>query len=69
MAPVSCGPVRDEDAHPVYSGLRYMSRTGAFECWAIFDGTSVEEVAPAGEITLRDVKLRRVADDFQLTRH
>jgi hypothetical protein len=32
------------DAHgdPLYAGIRYMSRLGDFECWAVFDGTAVE---------------------------
>lgn len=59
----------DEDGDPLYSGIRYLSRTGNFECWAIFDGTQVQEAAPAGEISLDDAELRRVAQDFQLTLH
>jgi hypothetical protein len=31
----------DEHAHPLYSGIRYESRLGPHECWAIFDGTAV----------------------------
>lgn len=40
----------DEEGKPLYSGLRYLSRTGDFECWAIFVGTTVLEVAPDGEL-------------------
>jgi len=59
----------DEEGAPLYSGLRYLSRTGDFECWAIFDGTTVLEVAPAGELTLRDEALQRVAGAYGLTLH
>ncbi len=59
----------DQEGEPLYSGLRYLSRTGDFECWAIFDGTTVLEVAPAGELTLRDEALQRVAGAYGLTLH
>jgi hypothetical protein len=32
----------DAQGNPLYAGIRYMSRLGEFECWAIFDGTTVE---------------------------
>ena len=32
----------DEHGRPLYAGIRYVSRLGDFECWAIFDGTPVE---------------------------
>ncbi|HEV7184621.1 MAG TPA: RES family NAD+ phosphorylase [Leifsonia sp.] len=32
----------DEHGQPLYAGIRYVSRLGDFECWAIFDGTPVE---------------------------
>lgn len=59
----------DEEGAPLYSGLRYLSRTGDFECWAIYDGTSVLEVAPAGELSLRDEALQRVARVYSLNLH
>lgn len=59
----------NDDGDFLYSGLRYMSRTGNFECWAIFDGTAVLEAAPAGEITTQDDALRRVSNDYRLTIH
>jgi hypothetical protein len=31
----------DEHGHPLFSGIRYESRLGPHECWAIFDGTAV----------------------------
>ncbi|PFG44992.1 RES domain-containing protein [Georgenia soli] len=59
----------DDEGESLYSGLRYLSRTGDFECWAIFDGTPVIEIAPAGEITNHDKALRRVAEAYRLTLH
>jgi hypothetical protein len=49
----------DEHGHALYAGIRYVSRLGDFECWAIFDGTPVElrssiEVDP-GDPALKDV--------------
>ena len=32
----------DEHGYALYAGIRYVSRLGDFECWAIFDGTPVE---------------------------
>jgi hypothetical protein len=31
----------DQHGQPQFAGIRYMSRLGDFECWAIFDGTQV----------------------------
>lgn len=59
----------DGNGLPLYSGIRYMSRTGGFECWAIFNGTEVVEAAPPGEIELNDTALRRVAVEYGLTLH
>ena len=59
----------DAEGAPLYSGVRYLSRTGDFECWAIFDGTTVLEVAPAGELSLHDEALQRVAGAYGLTLH
>ncbi len=59
----------DQEGEPLYSGLRYLSRTGDFECWAIFDGTTVLEVTPAGEVSLHDDELQRVAGAYGLTLH
>lgn len=59
----------DAEGYPLYSGIRYVSRTGDFECWAVFDGTKVEEIAPPEEVTLQDKDLQRVATDFRLTFH
>jgi hypothetical protein len=37
---------RDRDGAPLYGGIRYVSKLGDYECWAIFDGT---EVHPLGQ--------------------
>lgn len=36
---------QDEDGNLRYSGIRYMSRLGDHECWAVFEGTTVREFA------------------------
>ena len=59
----------DGDGLPLYSGIRYLSRAGNFECWAIFDGTVVVEPEPAGEIVTSDVDLRSVCKAYGLTIH
>lgn len=32
-----------DDETPLYSGIRYVSRVGNHECWAIFDGVDIED--------------------------
>jgi hypothetical protein len=59
----------DDEGRPLYSGIRYLSRTGDFECWAVFDGTEVVETMPPREITLQDEDLQRAAHDYGLTLH
>lgn len=58
----------DEDGELLYSGIRYMSKVGDFECWAIFGGT---EVAEGRRLTVEknDPHLARVAQQFDLTIH
>jgi hypothetical protein len=51
-----------------YSGIRYMSRLGDHECWAIFGGTVVT-LALEQTIEKRDSALERVAHEFGLTVH
>lgn len=58
----------DHEGEPLYSGLRYMSKHGEYECWAIFDGTEVE-LSDSEGIEKADVDLRAVADVFKLTIH
>jgi hypothetical protein len=58
----------DEDGIFTYSGIRYASRLGDYECWAIFLGTEVDaEEARAIEKT--DASLERVGRAFGLTIH
>jgi hypothetical protein len=57
----------DEDGVGVYSGIRYMSRLGDHECWAVFDGAPVAEAVPPASIELSDPDLARVAGEFHLT--
>ncbi len=35
---------RDVDGAPLYGGIRYMSKLGDYENWAIFDGTEVRSL-------------------------
>lgn len=35
---------QDDDGNLRYSGIRYMSRLGDHECWAVFEGTEVREL-------------------------
>ena len=53
----------DDHGHARYAGIRYVSRLGDFECWAIFEGTPVSRrgVEP---ITARDADVRSVMDLF-----
>lgn len=58
----------DEDGSPSYSGLRYGSRLGDYECWAIFSGTALgarREFA----IHKDDDALLEIARVFDLTVH
>lgn len=47
----------------------YLSRTGDFKCWAIFDGTNVLETAPAWELKRDDPAFVSVDEDYRLTLH
>lgn len=58
----------DDDGEPLYSGVRYMSRLGDYECWAIFDGTEVETYA-THSIEHGDPDLQRIAQEYGLTLH
>lgn len=53
----------DEHGQPLYAGIRYVSRLGDFECWAVFDGTPVELRTSAG-VEPADLSLRAVLDLF-----
>ena len=56
----------DEHGQPLYSGIRYGSRLGDYECWAIFDGTTIEVV---DEFTIErsTPELRQIESAFGLT--
>jgi hypothetical protein len=55
----------NEDGEPTYSGLRYKSRLGNHECWAVFDGTELH-LSNRRPIELTDPDLIAVADQFGL---
>lgn len=59
---------QDDDGNPLFSGLRYESKFGGYECWAIFDGTPVHatETLP---VSKDDPALEAVAAMFKLTIH
>lgn len=59
---------QDESGSPVFSGLRYESKLGKYECWAIFDGTPVRSVDLAA-VSKDDPELMQVANMFKLTLH
>lgn len=56
----------DDDGNPLFSGIRYLSKHGAHECWAVFDGTDIEERA-ARSIDVTQPELIEVARTFNLT--
>lgn len=57
------------DGYGLYAGIRYLSRLGEYECWAVFDGALISEPEPARAIELSDSTLQRVSQDFGLTVH
>lgn len=56
----------DEHGRPLYSGVRYMSKLGDWECWAIFDGTAAR-VLNERALDANDSALVTVAELFGLT--
>lgn len=58
----------NDDGQFLYSGLRYESRLGAYECWAVFAGASLVRVRQDA-IAKTDDRLGRVARTFDLTIH
>lgn len=58
----------DEDGEYCYSGLRYGSRLGNFECWAIFAGTLIGD-SDALSIQKTDSSLLATARSFGLSIH
>jgi hypothetical protein len=58
----------DEQDLPVYSGIRYKSRLGDWECWAIFQGTELE-FGPSQGLEPEDSTLASTAAQFGLVIH
>lgn len=56
----------DEHGSALYSGIRYESRLGPYECWAIFDGT-IPQLLEEQAIELGDPALASVAQQYALT--
>lgn len=57
--------VTNDDGTPKYSGIRYKSRLGDHECWAVFEGT-VLQVRDRRPLELGDPDLQAVAAKFGL---
>ena len=56
----------DEHGQPLYAGIRYVSRLGDHECWAVFDGTDVA-LHSSEPITAGHHALHAVATVYGLT--
>lgn len=54
-----------DDSGPLYGGIRYESRVDGGECFAVFEGTSTEEV-DRQQVSLDDSDLQAVAAEFGL---
>jgi len=50
---------------PLYSGIRYLSRLGEHECWAVFEGTPIVELQRA-TIELTNPDFAAIVDEFGL---
>ena len=55
----------DDDDLPRHSGIRYMSRLGEYECWAVFDGNRINEISRS-TIEANNPDLKAAADHFGL---
>lgn len=58
----------DDDGEYLYSGVRYMSRLGNWECWAIFEGTDIE-LLNTEAIDRTNPDLQAIAAIYQITVH
>ena len=56
---------QDDEGNLRYSGIRYMSRLGDHECWAVFEGTEVREVART-PIRRTNAAMQQVAATWEL---
>lgn len=53
---------------PSYSGIRYVSKLGGHECWAIFDGAAIRGVG-LSSISSSDAAYLAAAKDLDLVAH
>ncbi|GGF19648.1 hypothetical protein [Subtercola lobariae] len=58
----------NDDGVLCYSGIRYGSRLGDYECWAVFAGTQLDELS-AQSIEKSNEDLQSTARVFGLTIH
>ncbi|MGA1836040.1 RES domain-containing protein [Herbiconiux sp. 11R-BC] len=56
----------DEHGDALYAGIRYVSRLGDFECWAVFDGAHVV-LDDTRDILYVDPALREIAELYHLS--
>jgi hypothetical protein len=54
-----------DDDQPMFSGIRYVSRLGQWECWTIFDESQIVEVDQS-VIQAKDPDLTEIAEAFGL---
>jgi hypothetical protein len=59
---------RDVDGNFLYGGIRYVSRLGGWECWAIFEESDIH-LTERMDIQRNDPDLLSIASLFQLTIH
>ncbi|HET7508865.1 MAG TPA: RES domain-containing protein [Solirubrobacterales bacterium] len=59
----------DEDGHPLYAGIRYLSRLNTeWECWAVFDDVEIEELERR-PLRGDDRSYKKIAKLYGLTPH
>lgn len=56
----------DDRGRPLYAGIRYVSRLGDYECWAIFDGTPASRRGTT-PLSPDDEDVRTVMELFGMT--
>lgn len=54
---------------PLYAGIRYLSKLGHFDCWALFGDRFVVDEQFRGPIEQTDSELLKVANSWGLTIH
>jgi len=60
--------VANDEGQPLYSGIRYMSKHGDYECWAVFDGNELA-LGTSSHIARTDPDLEHVARLWDITVH